>query len=257
MYLERNIEQLNQQYSAYDISFEVEDDILKVKEIVPYTINDNEQIKEELKRKYSMKFNWGEKYWYIGVVGMNIINNKKIKFTPTLPITELKDKLSKYIDDIEEEDLKISLNELLETEPIFYESPAAKIYHHAYENGLLEHVVQTLEIALNLKSNVESEVPIDKDLIIAGCILHDFGKINCYDSSSGTIELTDTFFQQEHIINSVKIAASNIRSKNLDHLIHIIASHHRLSEWGSPIEPSIPEAWIIHFADDLSSKLLG
>jgi len=256
MYLGRNLEKLHELYSQYRIYFEIEDGILRVREEVPYVLNASPLIKEELKSKFSMKFS-SELLWYIDGFGLEIIKNRKIKFNPSLSIDVLRDKLFEYIDDIEEETLKISLEELLGNEPDFFESPAAKTYHHAYENGLLEHIVQTLEIALALKSIVEEEVSLNKDIIIAGCILHDFGKINCYDSSSGTIQLTETFFSQEHIISGVKIATENIRSGHLSDLIHIIASHHRLKKWGSPIEPNTPEAWIIHTADNLSSKILG
>lgn len=46
-----------------------------------------------------------------------------------------------------------------------------------------------------------------------------------------------------------------IKSERLDDLIHIIASHHNLKDWGSPVKPNSKEAWIIHFADSISDKI--
>ncbi len=98
---------------------------------------------------------------------------------------------------------------------------------------------------------------IDKDLLIAGTLLHDVGKINCYKIEDRKIVLTKTYFEQDHIINGIKLVSRNINSDKLDQLLHIIASHHNLKEWGSPTEPKSNEAWIIHFAENLSSKIMG
>ena len=106
-------------------------------------------------------------------------------------------------------------------------------------------------------NNVIENLIIDQDLLIAGAILHDIGKINCYKYYNEIIEITDIFHKQEHIINGIKIISQEIKSEKLDKLIHILASHHNIKEWGSPIEPISNEAWIIHFVENLSSKIMG
>lgn len=63
------------------------------------------------------------------------------------------------------------------------------------------------------------------------------------------------FIQHEHIIQGVKIVSQNIILIKLDDIIHIIASHHNLKEWGSPAKPNSIEAWIIHYAENISRKI--
>ncbi len=93
------------------------------------------------------------------------------------------------------------------------------------------------------------------DLLIAGAILHDIGKINYYDFYKRNIDITDIFLKQEHIIQGVKLVTQFIRSKKIDNILHIIASHHNLKKWGSPVKPTCIEAWIIHYADNISGKI--
>jgi len=93
------------------------------------------------------------------------------------------------------------------------------------------------------------------DVLIAGAILHDIGKIHCYDYNLRNIDITDLFLKHEHIIHGVKLATQFVKSIKLDNILHIIASHHNLKEWGSPVKPHCIEAWIVHYADNISGKL--
>lgn len=122
----------------------------------------------------------------------------------------------------------------------FFNAPASKYNHHDYKGGLLEHTVQTVEFALAIYENSNNQ--IDKDLVIAGAALHDIGKIHCYEQNGNFIDITDTFLTQEQIVNGIKIVSKEITSEKLDDLIHIIASHHNLKEWGSPVSPMSNEA---------------
>jgi len=262
MYLNENIAQLNKMYKECGIEFRFQKSIIPQESIInvveerPFILNNYPHAKDNLKKKYFMKFNDKHK-WYIGQQGVKYLKSRKIKIKPSYDIKDLKNKLQFFIEMITEIELKESIRLLIHNHDIFYESPAARVHHHAYEGGLLEHTVQTTEFALALVSKMDKEVIIDKDLIIAGSILHDIGKINCYNYSKGSVEITDIFLEQEHIINGVKIVSQEIKSGKLDDLIHIIASHHNISEWGSPISPNSNEAWIIHFAENLSSKISG
>lgn len=93
------------------------------------------------------------------------------------------------------------------------------------------------------------------DILIAGAILHDIGKINCYEYNQRNIDITDLFLKHEHIIQGVKLVTQYVRSKKIDNILHIIASHHNLKEWGSPVKPNFIEAWIVHYADNISGKI--
>jgi len=99
---------------------------------------------------------------------------------------------------------------------------------------------------------------INKDIIIAGSILHDIGKINCYQFIDGGIDACGLLSEQDHIANGIKIISQHLSEcPELDNLIHILASHHRIKELGAIVEPISNEAWIISVADDLSSKIQG
>jgi 3'-5' exoribonuclease len=172
-------------------------------------------------------------------------------------MNELKKELLEIIEVINEIELKDSIKELLSKNAIFYNSPAAKMKHHAYIGGLLEHTLQTVKLSISMMKIIQEELNINKDLVIAGAILHDIGKINCYEIVEEGIEFTNIYLKQDHIVNGIKIISQKIKSEYIDELIHIVASHHNIKEWGSPIEPKTREAWIVHMAENLSSKILG
>ena len=185
-----------------------------------------------------------------------MLSKKIIKTEPSKSIKMLAGELADYIKMIEEPELRGSLNAFMKKNRYFFDAPGARYYHHDYNGGLLEHTVQTVKLALTVSEATENLI-IDRDVLISGAILHDVGKINCYEFSMGIIELTDIFIEQEHIINGVKIISQEIKSEKIDALIHILASHHNIKDWGSPIEPVSNEAWIIHTVENLSSKIMG
>ncbi len=186
-----------------------------------------------------------------------VIKSRMKKTEPTKSIEELSENLKIYIEMIIDDELKDSIKKILDNNQEFFTATAAKQKHHAYRGGLLEHTIQTIKICLALIEGINDEISIDKDVIIAGSILHDIGKINCYKSVDDGFDITEMYLTQGHIINGIKMISQTIKSEKLDELIHIIASHHNLKDWGSPVEPRSREAWIIHLAENLSSKILG
>ena len=256
MYLEENLKKLNNEYNAQGISFELQGDIVKVVEGEKYLLNNKPGLKSFLRDKIDMQFN-KEWLWHVGPKGMKILKSSKVKLRATNSFDFLAERLNKYIATIKEDKLRDSVTKLLQNEQRFFTLPAAKIRHHAYEHGLLEHVVQAIDIVFSVIAGCRDELIFDMDLLVAGCILHDIGKINSYEFKDGMIETTITEREQGHIINGIKIVAEYIKTEKLDQLIHIIASHHNIIEWGSPVKPNSNEAWLIHFAENLSSKMLG
>ena len=252
MFLKQNLEKLNELYSSIGLSFVEKDNIVKVKENRKYLLSDYPEVKEKLKQKYGMIFNDKNK-WHIGRYGERNLKTKRIKEEPIKDLQELDLILINNVKKINEKELQVSLIKLLKNHPVFYSAPGARIKHHDYRFGLFEHTVQVLELSLNISEIIGADV--DHELLIAGAVLHDIGKINCYEQFENHIDITDTFLNQDHIINGIKIVSQEIQSEKLDDILHIIASHHYLKEWGSPVEPNSIEAWIIHFADNISAKI--
>lgn len=134
-------------------------------------------------------------------------------------------------------------------------APAAKGMHHAGMGGLLKHQIEVCETALGICSSY-SGLKIDQDLIIAGSLLHDIGKLKTYQYVDCLIEMTDMGMMMEHItigINLLETYNNGTTTEGPVRLLqHIIASHHGKVEFGSPVTPKFVEAYIINYADMIS-----
>jgi len=254
---EDNFAKLNEKLSHNNITLENKGDTLVLRENVQYALSNLPLLKDELKEVYKLRFNWDEKYWFIGNEGIRKLSERVLKFKPSRSETELKAKLANFINQIENDELKECMKKILNANQFFYESPAARYYHHAYKHGLLEHSVQVIELSFSMIDTFDKGITINNDLIIAGSVLHDIGKINCYKLVEGGIGVCPALSEQDHIINGVKLVSQYIQCNQLDELLHIVASHHKKKEYGSPVEPISNEAWIINVADELSSKIMG
>ena len=101
--------------------------------------------------------------------------------------------------------------------------------------------------------------PLNTDLVIAGAVLHDIGKLRELRQNPQGAEYTAEGDMIGHILQGrdmVREAAAetDLDAESLLRLEHIIVSHQRLPEWGSPKPPMTPEALIVHYADDLDAK---
>jgi 3'-5' exoribonuclease len=136
-------------------------------------------------------------------------------------------------------------------------APAAKVMHHAYLGGLLEHVISLCGLA---KQVAEHYPELDTDLLLTAAILHDVGKLDelCYERAVGyTVEgqlLGHIMMEFETV--SKAIDAIEGFPANLKTIVqHLLISHHGQYEFGSPKLPMIREALAFHYLDDLDSKL--
>ena len=140
---------------------------------------------------------------------------------------------------------------------MFREAPAAVRVHHAYLGGLLEHTLSVVKMAEALAAHYTD---LNRDLLIAGAVLHDIGKTREYVWSR-RIAHSDAGLLLGHIPQGVLIA--NALMDAIDGfeedwrmmLTHIIISHHGSLEFGSPRVPMFPEAVAIHYIEDLDSKM--
>lgn len=141
----------------------------------------------------------------------------------------------------------------------FKTAPAAKKMHHAYLGGLLEH---TLSIALLIQAIAGHYDGIDHDLLLAGGILHDIGKVHEL-SYETRIDYSDAGRLLNHIVIGVemleaKIAAIEGFPENLALVLkHMIVSHHGTRDFGSPEPPKTLEAIILNYLDELDAKVTG
>jgi 3'-5' exoribonuclease len=142
--------------------------------------------------------------------------------------------------------------------------PAARRNHHACVGGLLEHTLSVTRTCVFLADKYsdyypDMQPPLNKALAVAGGILHDIGKIReMREQPEGTTHtaegaLIGHILQGRDIVREAAIG-SPIDADTLLRLEHIIISHQRLPEWGSPKPPMTPEALLVHYADDLDAK---
>jgi 3'-5' exoribonuclease len=184
-----------------------------------------------------------------------------------IPITDknyttMYQQLIEAIGAVEDPFLGTLLRKIFEEDPqmasSFAESPAAISIHHAYKGGLLEHSLSVLELSLAI-ARTYSE-PIQIDLLRAGALLHDIGKMKEYSIRSYGFETSSEGELLGHIMIGSAIVEEKARllpmrsDQTLTQLQHIILSHHGEMEWGSPVLPKTYEALIIHMADHLDAK---
>lgn len=146
--------------------------------------------------------------------------------------------------------------------PRFIEAPAAKSVHHAYAGGLLEHVLSVCRILsfLGLHYRAYYGKALNRDLLILGAIFHDIGKIEELDWERGT-EYSHSGRLIGHLVQGCELLdrfADQIPNFPDDLrllLKHQILAHHGKLEYGSPKLPATMEALIVHYIDDLDSKV--
>ncbi|ERJ11108.1 3'-5' exoribonuclease YhaM family protein [Haloplasma contractile] len=162
-----------------------------------------------------------------------------------------------YINRIENRIIKLITENLVRKfEEAYFVFPAATRNHHAYISGLAHHVTTMLKLAENIGS-IYSDLNLD--LLYAGVILHDIGKV---------IELSDykapEYTPMGKLIGHLNIGATEIQvmakelgidSEEIMLLQHLVLSHHGHAEWGSPKEPLLKEAEILHFIDLIDSRI--
>jgi 3'-5' exoribonuclease len=145
-----------------------------------------------------------------------------------------------------------------EIEGPFRVAPAARSMHHAFRSGLLEHTVSMTSLA----RTVAAHYKVSADLVVAGTLLHDLGKIWELEMAP-SIEYTDDgrllgHLSMEALYVDRKIAElETFPAETRRHLLHIILSHHGEYEFGSPRRPKTPEALLVHMVDNLDSKMAG
>ena len=177
-------------------------------------------------------------------------------------IREMETELAALVDSLRDPFLKRLLASFFDDPGImacYRTAPAAKGMHHVYLGGLLEH---SLGVARLVDRIVPLYPDLNRDLLIAGALLHDVGKVREM-SYLRSFDYTDEGKLIGHITIGVEMIHEKVATiadfpPQLAMLVkHIILSHHGQYEFGSPKRPKTIEATILNYLDDLDSKING
>jgi 3'-5' exoribonuclease len=139
----------------------------------------------------------------------------------------------------------------------YQECPASLAGHHAELGGLLKHTTEVAAIGRAIAKVCRA----DLDLVLAGVLLHDIGKLESY-SWRGAFDMTVRGSLYGHVVLGTLMLEDRVRSadpmpcteQELDILHHLILSHHGKLEFGAPVPPMTLEAEVLHYADNASAK---
>ncbi len=203
--------------------------------------------------------------WQLTVHKMRKLGDSEIDYTDYLPktpkdIEQLWRTLSDFVESFQNPWLKALLHEFMADETIvtaYKNAPAAKTLHHAFVGGLLDHVVSLFTVCDLASRNYPQ---VNRDLLLSGAFLHDIGKLHelAYQRS---ISYTTKGQLLGHMIIELEMLHQKLAHvpgfpDELKILLeHMIISHHGQYEFGSPKLPMFPEALMLHYLDDLDSKM--
>lgn len=144
---------------------------------------------------------------------------------------------------------------LLANKELLYLAPAAKSVHHCYLGGLLEHVLSMCRAAVPLCEHYG----LREELVLAGCVLHDVGKIRELEFNRGTSYSTEGTLLGHIVIGLQMISEAmskvDFPPKLKMEILHLVASHHGQLSFGSPKIPLMREAIALHLIDMLDSRM--
>jgi 3'-5' exoribonuclease len=198
------------------------------------------------------------------VTSIRLLPNENIAWDDLLPSAGDTSPYWKLVDNWRGE---IAGKRLRDTLALFYEDPhfrhvydrcpASVSGHHAELGGLLRH---TCEVA-NIARAVSQTCQADGDLVVAGVLLHDIGKLESY-SWQGGFAYTDRGSLYGHVVLGSLMLARRVREASpmpcteheLDILQHLVLSHHGRLEFGAPVPPMTLEAEILHYSDNASAR---
>src|ERR1700740_2025730 len=220
-----------------------QDDFLKIKGLV---------------NKYKNRFQ-------LTVHKLRKLGETEIEFSDYLPkttknIDELRQTLTDFVASFKNPHLKSLIQGFMadpEIAQAYRNAPAAKTLHHAYIGGLLDHVVSLFRSCDLICRNYPQ---VNRDLVLAGAFLHDIGKIH-----ELTYNRSFSYTTRRQLLGHMIIELEMLQAKlmflpdfppELKTLLeHLIISHHGEYEFGSPKLPMFPEALLLHYMDDLDSKM--
>lgn len=175
-----------------------------------------------------------------------------------IPLEDMKKKLDHYLNSFKDKDVELVTKTVIHH---FYDKyityPAAVRIHHEFGSGILHHSLAMADLA----EEVAKLYPqVDRDLLIAGCLIHDIGKTVEYEKP-----LTPTITLEGKLAGHISIMYAefkkivdplNIKSEVPLLLEHMILAHHGTLEFGSPVLPTTREALLLSMIDLLDSRMM-
>lgn len=185
------------------------------------------------------------------------------EFLPSAPINvdDSFRELEETITSLQNETLRRIVREVFHLYKPFLPQYPASIHGHQGYGGLLWHTINTVrlcETVIGLYPKM-----LNRDLLISGAILHDLAKIKDYKLEKGIItKVTDKSKFVGHIVTmaydireTARVLNIDVHAQEVELLEHMVLSHHGKGEFGSPVEPTIPEAFALHLVDALDTRL--
>jgi 3'-5' exoribonuclease len=181
---------------------------------------------------------------------------------PARSVEQMEGEVRELLDTVQEPHLRMLLERVFGEDSELWagyrEAPAAKYYHQAYRHGLLEHCLGVAQAV----SAISATFPgIDRDVAVAGALLHDIGKLEAYTDDARNIDLTDAgrlhgeialgYYRIRRAIEEIDGFPTELAQA----VGHIILSHHGTLEHGSPVVPCTREATLVHMIDNLGGRL--
>jgi 3'-5' exoribonuclease len=203
--------------------------------------------------------------WQMTIHKIRKLGESEIDYADYLPktpkdIEQLWKTVCGYVESFQNPWLKALLHQFMSDEALvaaYKNAPAAKTLHHAFVGGLLDHVVSLFTVCDLASRNYPQ---VNRDLLLTGVFLHDIGKLHEL-SYQRSITYTTKGQLLGHMIIELEMLHEKLRGvpgfpDELKILLeHLIISHHGQYEFGSPKLPMFPEALMLHYLDDLDSKM--
>jgi 3'-5' exoribonuclease len=238
IYWGKDMEEVNKVFSSFE-----EDDVVSLSGVV-------EDIKGKPRISITSPDGWLRKEEKFEL--------ERFVMTTKKGIEQMKRRLLELVDSVKNPDLKELLNSFFRDESFFREfcqAPAAMYIHHPYIGGLLEH---TLNVAVTCSSLLELYPQLDGDLVLAGSLLHDIGKMKEFVVTTN-IKISEEGMLRGHIPIGEEMLRQRIKADFPEilklKLSHILLAHHGKVEYNSPVTPKFPEALLIYYADEMDAQL--
>ena len=170
----------------------------------------------------------------------------------------MKKRLDAYLNSFKDKDVeKITKAVIAHFYDKYITYPAAVKIHHEFGSGILHHSLAMADLAEDIAKRYPQ---VDRDLLVAGALMHDIGKTIEYENPLMPVQTVEgklcghiaiMYAEFKKIVDEL-----NIKSEVPILLEHMILAHHGKMEWGSPVNPATREAWLLSQIDLIDSHMM-